>query len=268
MRRYRDIIIIVTAISAICITSITRPKLTGNSEYSLLVGVEVTPEISEVINLSVTEDTIDIVPEATPLTSVEEESEELNLFSTFLDKKNVDYIGAISIPSVNLNDALYRDPADDFYLTNDYEGNKSKSGELYLDRRSAENLLSTGALINGHAMSDKTKFGSIKELLKIENQPELFIWDEYSQTEYKYKINAVSLIDNENSGFAFEFDSPEQRSIYYKQLYNSSIKKWEMPESDQPVLILNTCSYIIDQGRYLVIATLEGEVDIGFRPNY
>jgi len=173
------------------------------------------------------------------------------------DKKSADYLGSIEIPAIEMSDSIYKSEGD-FYLTHDYNKKSYEPGEIYLDERSAPNLLDNGALLNGHAVQDGTKFGNFKKLLDIEEQPEIRIWDEVNQELVVYKMLFISLIDGGNSGIIMNFPNNEVRLQYYKNLHSTSIKQWEEPSEGNSFLLLNSCSYIIEDGHYVVVAKREG----------
>lgn len=173
-----------------------------------------------------------------------------------LDKATDDYLGSIEIPALDISDAIYKSVGD-FYLSHDFKKKPYEPGEIYLDDRTGDSLLETSALLNGHAVPDGTKFGNFKKLLDIEEQPKILIWDEKSKQVATYKMLFVSLIDGQNSGIVMKFDTEEQRLSYYKNLYSTSIKKWEEPVMGDTFLLLNSCAYIIDDGHYVVIAKKE-----------
>lgn len=176
-------------------------------------------------------------------------------YDKHLDKHSDDYLGAIEIPSIGVSDSIYASTGE-FYLDRNYKKESYELGEIYLDDRSSDSLTGDGALLNGHAVKNGKKFGNFKKLLDLEEQPEIFIWDEKLQTTVKYRVLFVSLIDGDNSGIIMKFPNNEMRVQYYNNLYSSSIKRWEQPTEGE-YLLLNSCSYIIKDGRYVVIAKKE-----------
>ena len=173
------------------------------------------------------------------------------------DKKNADYLGSIEIPTIDVSDAIYKSKGD-YYLSHDYKQKSYEPGEIYLDERTGDHLLINGALLNGHAVPDGTKFGNFKKLLDMEEQPKIIIWDEVTQQIVTYKMLFISLIDGGSSGIIMDFKNDELRMQYYKNLYSTSIKQWEEPKGKNSFLLLNSCSYIIEDGHYVVVAQREG----------
>lgn len=172
------------------------------------------------------------------------------------DKKSDDYLGSIEIPVINVSDSIYRSEGD-YYLNHDFNKKSYEPGELYLDDRTGNSLFGTGALLNGHAMPDGTKFGNFKKLLDVEEQPEIKVWDEALQEVKIYKMLFVSLIDGGTSGIIMDFPNEERRLQYYKNLYSTSIKQWEEPSEGDTFMLLNSCAYIIRDGHYVVVAKQE-----------
>lgn len=173
-----------------------------------------------------------------------------------LEKYNSDYIGSINIPAINVSDSVYKSEGD-YYLDKDYNKKNNELGEIYLDERTGESIIGNGALLNGHAVKNGQKFGNFKDLLELEEAPEIFIYDHEIGKTLKYKVMFVSLIDGSNSGIIMEFETGKSRLKYYNRMYDTAIKKWEKPIEGNKFLLLNSCSYIIKDGRYVVFAQEE-----------
>lgn len=172
------------------------------------------------------------------------------------DKKTEDYLGSIEIPIIEVSDSIYKSEGD-YYLSHDYNKKEYEPGELYLDDRTGTDLFTNGALLNGHAMPDGTKFGNFKKLLDIDEQPEIKVWNEATQEVKIYKMLFVSLIDGGTSGIIMDFPNDELRIQYYKNLYDTAIKQWEEPTEGDTFMLLNSCAYIIRDGHYVVVAKQE-----------
>lgn len=167
--------------------------------------------------------------------------------------KTKDYLGSIEIPAIGTKEAIYKGK-EDYYLYNNYLGNNDELGEVYVDDRTGNRLGKNGTLLNGHAVPNGTKFGSFKKLLNVDKQPTIFIWDNKEQETVEYKMLFVSLIDGGTSGIVMEFKSDKERYLYYMSLYSTSIKKWAEPVENSNFMLLNSCSYIIKNGHYVVVA--------------
>ena len=171
----------------------------------------------------------------------------------FEDKITGDYLGAIHIPVIGTSEPIYKSEGD-YYLEHSYKKEYNKVGEVYLDDRTGTDLTGNGILLNGHAVPNGTKFGSFKKLLDVEEQPLVHLYNHSTQSVVTYKMLFVSLIDGANAGIVMEFGSMLHRHQYYRNLYETSIKKWQAPTEGGEYLLLNSCAYIIDDGRYVVIA--------------
>lgn len=189
--------------------------------------------------------------------TVEEQAVVEQAMDKHLDKYSDDYLGAIEIPSIETSDPIYKGEGE-YYLNYNYEKKANKVGEVYLDDRTGDSLSKSGILLNGHAVPNGKKFGNFKKLLDIEEQPEVFIYDHSLEKVITYKMLFVSLIDGGNSGIVMNFDDEQQQVKYYKNLYATAIKQWEEPTEEDSFLLLNSCAYIIQDGRYVVVAKKEG----------
>lgn len=81
--------------------------------------------------------------------TVEEETEVVEL-------NHGDVVCNIMIPQIELDDIVYTNEEDNYYLHRDKDGYESTHGELYMNKDSN--------IIFGHNMNDDTKFGRLDEL--------------------------------------------------------------------------------------------------------
>lgn len=255
-RRARSVpVLLVMALFLMCVTVallIYAPQ--GNTEdpqpalavtQSLPVGTEAVPET-----------TAETVPEETKrpvLPSLEEKADQ-----------NPDMVGWLQIDGTKIDYPLMYTPEDpEKYLHKDFNGHFSVGGLPFLDAACSMDPASDNLLIYGHNMQNGTMF---RPLLAYEQKN---FWQEHPtirlSTLYEEKTYEVmaALYDRvyfkaeEHFKFYQFIDAADQASFdaavsYFREhaLYDTGVTA----RYGDKLVTLVTCSYHVDNGRFLVVA--------------
>ena len=185
---------------------------------------------------------------------------EMTNISTVLDNDNFferlkgmnnDVVSYIKVEGTNIDYPIVQTNENDFYLNHSFDKNYSQYGWIFMDYRN--NLFEDqNTIIYGHAMLNKTMFGSIKDMFKsswLDNyNHEIKVYEDESFVTYKiysmYKTPAVndylktSFTDSEYNEF---LESIKRKSIYDFKVDASKGSK---------MITLSTCS---GQNKRLVV---------------
>jgi sortase B len=201
---------------------------------------------------------------------------------------NSDTIGWLTIPGTSIDTVVVQNEDDDgkkadyYYLKNDFYGNYTRYGNLFLDYRCKKYNLSKNTIIYGHTTSSKEQV--FYDLVKYEDM-EFFKKHpiiEYSTlyNKYRWKVFAVfvtSINASDDNGYVFNYIYPDMSDSsfegYLKQVDERVLYKTGIDvKPDDKILTLSTCSYNFDVGsteitsRLVVVARLmrngeSGEID-------
>lgn len=196
---------------------------------------------------------------------------------------NSDTAGWLIVPETSIDTVVVQNEEDDgkkadyYYLKNDFYGNKTRYGNLFLDFRCKKYNLSKNTIIYGHTTSSKEQV--FYDLVKYEKM-EFFKKNpiiEYSTlyNKYRWKVFAVfvtSINASDDNGYVFNYIYPDMSDSsfegYLKQVNERTLYKTGVEvKPDDKILTLSTCSYNFDVGnteitsRLVVVARLlrEGE---------
>ena len=157
-----------------------------------------------------------------------------------INKNTISYI-RIKGTKVNYPIVKYKD--NDYYLKHSFDNSKNKYGWIFMDYRN-EAFNNQNTIIYGHAMKNKTMFGSIKDMFKsswLDNyKHEIKVYD--NNEFVTYKIFSIYETEAVNDYLHTNFTSEE-----YKEFINTIIKKsyydfnTEVNE-DSKIITLSTCS--------------------------
>ena len=172
-----------------------------------------------------------------------------------LSEMNSDYVGWLSIEGMAIDTAVVQTTDNDYYLTHDFEGKKSKYGAVFMDTRSKKG---TDLIIYGHHMKDGTVFAPL-----FEYKSDRFI-EEHKRIRYcsmeeeckEYKIFAVIEMDLIKE--AYDYTEIIEKKISYEEYlkeirgYASYFDEGVKGEQIEQIMVLSTCSYISKDARFAV----------------
>lgn len=177
-------------------------------------------------------------------------------------EENPDFYGWICIDGTKVNYPVMYTPKDpEYYLRRAFDGSDAQSGTPFLDASCTEegNLY----VVYGHRMKNRTMFGTLPHYEKRDywaEHPYIYFDTLYEQGTYEIVAAFYSKIYEEGEdGFRYyqyknltdeqtfaDFKEGVERSALYKT-------DEELMFGDK-VLLLSTCSYHTDEGRFVVVA--------------
>ena len=177
---------------------------------------------------------------------------------------NEDMAGWLVIPGTKIDYPIMWTPRDEnYYLRRGFDGKKNTAGCLILDTDSSLNPLSTNLIIHGHNMKAGTMFGTLDQYEKedfyrehqqiILHTPEcqrnyeviaVFRSQVYLKTDTVFKFYKFFQADTEEEFLDF------YNNIKALSLYDTGVTA----EFGDHFLTLSTCSYHVDNGRFVVVA--------------
>lgn len=175
-----------------------------------------------------------------------------------LSRINPDLIGWINIDGLVNLPVVYRD--NEYYLTHDFYGHRSKAGTLYLDVNHPLTQSAANLLIHGHDMADGTMFGLLVHYQRdgyIEKHPVIrftTLWE-----EERYAIFAVLRVptDPTKDGFVNYYAHPAFASDAAFDRYVNTLRQNALQTADIDVrpgdalLTLTTC---LGDDRLIIVA--------------
>ena len=175
-----------------------------------------------------------------------------------LSRINPDLIGWIRIDSLVNLPVVYRD--NEYYLTHDFYGHRSKAGTLFLDAGHPLTESAANLLIHGHDMADGTMFGLLVHYQRdgyIEKHPVIrftTLWE-----EERYAVFAVLRVptDPTEDGFVNYYAHPTFPSDAAFEQYIDTLRRRALQTADIDVrpgdalLTLTTC---LDDDRLIIVA--------------
>ena len=169
-----------------------------------------------------------------------------------------DAVGWIYSPGTPINYPIVRTDDNVFYIEHLPDGDYSANGSIFVDCRNAGDFSNKNTVIYGHNMNDGSLFASLRNYRDASyypTHPAIYICtpDKY----YRLDIFAGVVTPADSYVYAFNFDTDEQFMAYVEMLKEESTFKSDVEvKPDDQTVVLSTCTYEVDDGRYVVVGKL------------
>lgn len=198
--------------------------------------------------------------EAVSGNTVSEEKPKRNY--ALLKEKNPDFAGWLRIPGTKVDYPVMHTPDDmQYYIRRDFYGNSSVSGTPFMGDFCDTD--SGSMIIYAHNMKNGTMFGQLDEYESeaYRNKHSVLEFDTPDENR-RYEIFAAfrtKLVYENQEGFRYyEYvgDMTEERFDEFMSLLHqySFYDAGSWPEYGDQLIILSTCSYYTEDGRFVVVA--------------
>lgn len=179
--------------------------------------------------------------------------------------ENSDMAGWITVENTNINYPVMYTPYDpEYYLYRGFDKTESKSGSLFIGE--GGDIDSGCFIVYGHNMKNGTMFGTL-DYYEDENfykENPLITVTTLGQIRTYEVFAAVKtrVLYNDEDGFRYYYQSGRLTEDSFYRLTgwlteNSLYKTESAPEYGSQIVMLSTCSYDTDNGRFVVAAALK-----------
>lgn len=185
-----------------------------------------------------------------------------------LFEMNPDFFGWLSIEGTDIDfPVMYTPDRPEYYLERAFDGSFSYSGVPFIDERCSAD--GNYYLIYGHHMRNKTMFGQIPKYADqsfYEEHPLIRFDTLYEQREYRVVAAFYSRVYGKDETGVFRYydyydlSDEEVFDEYMNEVKAAAIYDTgvEVSYGDE-LLVLSTCNYHTDNGRFVVVAKREKE---------
>lgn len=196
-------------------------------------------------------------PTPTPIPLVENPYKEYFL-------ANEDMAGWLQIPDTNIDYPIMWTPEnEEFYLRKGFDGEYDKAGCLILDTDSQVEPATTNLIIHGHNMKAGTMFGKLEKYKEEEygaSHSTILLYTPESLRTYEVVAVFRSQVYRKSDTVFkfykfFQADSEEEFLDFYNNIKELSLYDTGVTaEYGDRFITLSTCSYHVDNGRFVVVA--------------
>lgn len=172
---------------------------------------------------------------------------------------NPDTIGWIYIPDTNVNYPVVQAEDNDAYLRRLFDGTKGNSGTIFLDAACDKNLMDRHSILYGHHMKNGTMFADVEKYkdqdYANEHSKGYYIT---SNAIYELTFFAGYVTDTLKDCWKLDFENDEEYLAWISEAKEiSSFHSDYSCDATQRIMTLSTCSYDIEDGRFVLLAIIE-----------
>ena len=181
-----------------------------------------------------------------------------------LHAQNTDLVAWLTIDNVLDLPVVYRDNS--YYLTHDFNKNKSTAGTIFLDENHPMTERTQNLLLHGHNMKDGTMFGRLAQYEKSIDYFKAHAFIDFSTLwhQERYVIFAVVNVSLDTSSDDFldyfahpRFSSDAEFNGYIRRVQLASM--YAIPMDVKPSDALLTLSTCLDDNRLVIVARRQRE---------
>ena len=159
-----------------------------------------------------------------------------------LKELNSDIVGFIEVDNTSVSYPIVKGTDNSYYLNHYYDKKKNEIGSIFLDYRNDLDNLSKNNIIYGHGRVDNTMFGSLNNLLDIDDKKNYYIKVTTPKKIMKFKIFSVYTIPKESYYIKTYFSSNKYFKEFLETIMKRSIYNFNTSVStNDKILTLSTC---------------------------
>lgn len=170
---------------------------------------------------------------------------------------NPDIIGWIYSEGTVIDYPVVQGSDNDYYLHHLFDNTQNSSGTIFLDYTKNKDFSSKNSILYGHNMKNGSMFASFmgykdQEYYDSHKTIDLYTPDKNYEIElvYGFLIDAYKWDDN---GFVLD-DNLDDLLLHAKS--NTTFNSGKELTSEDKIITMSTCSYEIDEGRYVLVGKL------------
>ena len=179
-----------------------------------------------------------------------------------LKKENPDYVGWLKLPDTKIDyPVVNRESDPEYYLRRAFDGSRSRGGTLFFGEASSADTKSV--IIYGHNMRNGSMFGTLDSYKKYDYWKEhplirFYVDGEPRSYEIFAAVETRVLYEDEDGFRYYRYDGDISEEEYNDLVTwlrgHSDYDTGIVPEYRDQILMLSTCSYHTQNGRFVVAA--------------
>ncbi|MCR5575877.1 MAG: class B sortase [Oscillospiraceae bacterium] len=253
-KNLKKILIVLCAI-LVCVFGYSAYRI-----FSTLNGYRV----AEQTYTEITEQVVTVVASPTPLPAaqikpdVDPEVSPITVDFEMLRNTSTDYVAYIYCPDTKINYPVAYTDNNFYYIDHIPPDTVNANGTIFIDCRNASDFSDQNTCIYGHNMNDGSMFATLRDYRTegfYAEHPVMYI----STPEFNYRVDLIAGFVTEPTSFAYagQFDSEEQFMAHIELCRDLSTFESDVEvTAEDRIVTLSTCTYEIDDGRYVVVGKL------------
>ncbi len=169
-----------------------------------------------------------------------------------------DVVGWLYCPDTRISYPVVQAEDNDYYMYRLPNGEKNKSGSIFMDCRNSSDFSDGHSVLYGHNMKNDSMFGTLQKYWEQEYYDEHPVF--YLLTpEQDYRIDLVGGYTTSATAadtYAIPGTPEEQEAMFYKAKRYSTFRSDTKVLEGERLITLSTCAYEYDDARYVLLGVL------------
>ena len=155
---------------------------------------------------------------------------------------NKDTVGYLKIDNTDIEYVVVKTSNNDFYLNHNYYKDYNQSGWIFMDYRNKLDGLDKNIIIYGHNMLDGSMFGSLKNIIKRDDNKILLVLENDASF---YQVFSTYVVEPEDYYIMSEFGDNSKYLEFLTTIKNRSNYDYQIDvDIKDTILTLSTCNDI------------------------
>ena len=168
---------------------------------------------------------------------------------------NTDVIGWIYIPDTKVNYPIVQGEDNRHYVSTMVNGNDNAAGSIFMDYRNRPDFSDRNTVIYGHNMRNGSMFADITKYKNpdyLAEHPTGMIM--MPDGNFRFEVLAATVADLSQAYWQVEFAGDEDFHLWLTSVVaDADVTAGIVPEKDDRVVVLSTCSYEFSDARYVLV---------------
>ncbi len=176
-----------------------------------------------------------------------------------LKEINPDIVGWIVCEGTKINYPVVQGEDNSYYLNHLFDGTVNSSGCIFMDQDNDPKLGDDNTNLYGHHMRNGSMFAVLEEYKTqafYEEHPVMMYYT--AEHAYEIKLFAGNIFSGTNASLPIKFSDKQERQRQIEKWKSDSLFESDvMPEAEDHLITLCTCTYNYANARYAVFGILE-----------
>lgn len=173
-----------------------------------------------------------------------------------LKKINPEVVGWITIEGTRINYPFVQGTDNNYYLKRMIDGEHNSSGSIFMDYRNEADFSDRNIVLYGHNMNNGSMFADVRKYRTqefYEEHPRVLLMT--PQGNKAYDVIAAYVVKTNGAAWQMDFESDEEALNWAKKaMEKSAFDSSAVPDAQARFLTLSTCTYEVDNARFVLVA--------------
>ena len=165
-----------------------------------------------------------------------------------------DTVGWLSLEGTRIDNPVMQTTNNEFYLTHNYKGEKSRGGSIFLDYRTDADLTQQHTIFYGHVLRNETMFGSLDKFADEQYAKEHAVF-QYVNGNEQFELQVFAAYETTTDFYYIETNFEDGEFANFLELIRekSAIEMDSDVTEEDRIVTFSTCTTSMDDKERFVV---------------